>query len=193
MGLLTQEDTTLFRSFFQEMTKLRGIPVEYVYPVEEDVSIHGQIFPNFSSIYNIDIMFETSPKVKTLKNYGWVSENKEDKPYVAYLPYDTPHMQTKSRIKITPIGNGKNGKWFEITDIAEAIEFPDAYVCKLAPVFITEKEKLNYEVTNNNYIEGDNQPDENTTHNKLINDNLEEHIKEELKDTLDKNFTYLNI
>ena len=47
--------------------------------------------------------------------------------------------------------------------------------------------------TNNNYIEGDNQPDENTTHNKLINKNLEEHIEKDLKNTLDENFTYLNL
>lgn len=193
MGLLTQEDSTLFRSFFTEMTKLRGISVDYIYPVEENVTIHAQIIPNFSSVYHLDIMFETSPKLKTLKNYGWVSENKENKPYIAYLPYDTPHIQTKARIKIIPVGVGKEGKWFEITDISEAIEFPDAYICKLAPVFVSEKEKLNYEETNNNYIEGDNQPDENTTHNKLINEDLEKHIKDDLKNTLDNNFTYLNI
>ena len=110
MGLLTGKDSTLFRNFFKEMTKLRGISVEYTYPVDEEVSIHGQIFPNFSSLYNIDIIFESNPKIKTLKNYGWVSETSDDKPYVAYLPYDTPNIQTKSRIKITPIGSIKNGK-----------------------------------------------------------------------------------
>ena len=84
-------------------------------------------------------------------------------------------------------------KWFEITDIHEAIEFPDAYICKLAPVFITKKEKLDYEQTNHNYINGDNQPDENTHHNEEINKDLEKHIEKDLKNTLNDNFTYLNI
>ena len=191
MGLLTGEDTKLFRSFFKEMTKLRGLKVDYIYPVDETISIHGQIFPDFSSIFNIDIIFESNPKIKTLKNYGWVSEDKENKPYVAYFPYDTPHIQSKARIKLYPIGSEKDGKWFEITDIHEAIEFPDAYICKLAPVYVNEKEKLDYEQTNNNYIDGDNQPDENTHHNKEINKDLEQHINDNKRDN--ENFTYLNI
>ena len=187
MGLLTNEDSKLFRQFFIEMAKLRGLTIDYVYPVDEDISIHGQIFPKFSSVIKLNIIFESSPKIKTLKNYGWVSEDKNDKPYIAYFPYDTPYIQTKARCKLFPIGSEKDGKWFEITDISEAIEFPDAYICRLAPVFITNEEKLNYDQTNDNYIEGDNQPNENTTHNKEINKDLENSINN------DDNFKFLNI
>jgi len=193
MGLLTNEDSMLFQTFFKEMTKLRGIKVQYIYPVIEDISIHGQIFPKFSSIFDLDIMFETNPKIKTLKNYGWISEDSENKPYIAYLPIDTPYIQSKARLKINPIGSNKQGKWFEITEISEAIEYPDAYACKLAPIFINEPEKLDYSETNNNYIEGDNQPDESTNHIKAINENLEEHIEKDLSQTLNKNFTYFKI
>ncbi len=195
MGLLTQEDSTLFRQFFKEMAKLRGLPIEYIYPVDEETSIHGQIFPEFSSIVDLDIIFENNPKVKTLKNYGWVSEDSSDKPYIAYFPFDTPYIQTKARMRLKPIGSDKPGKWFEITDIQHAIEFPDAYICRLAPVFETEKEKLDYSETNNNYIEGDNQPDESTHHNKEINKDIEKHLENELKEQLEenKNFKYLNI
>lgn len=193
MGLLTGEDSKLFRQFFKEMAYLRGISVDYIYPVDEDVSIHGQIFPEFSSIFKLDIIFESTPKVKTLKNYGWVSENPEDKPYIAHLPYDTPHIQTKSRLKLFPIGSEKDGKWFEITDMHESFEFPDAYICKLAPVYVNEKEKLDYEQTNNNYIEGDNQPDENTHHNEEINLDLEKNLGKKDEKPDDGNFTYLKI
>ena len=193
MGLLTGEDSKLFRQFFKEMAYLRGISVDYIYPVDEDVSIHGQIFPEFSSIFKLDIIFESTPKVKTLKNYGWVSENPEDKPYIAYLPYDTPHIQTKARLKLFPIGSEKDGKWFEITDMHESFEFPDAYICKLAPVYVNEKEKLDYEQTNNNYIEGDNRPDENTHHNEEINLDLEKNLGKKDEKPDDGNFTYLKI
>lgn len=195
MGLLTSEDSMLFRQFFVEMAKLRGITIDYIYPVDEDKTIHGQIISKFSSPITLDIIFENNPKIKTLKNYGWVSESKDDKPYVAYLPYNTPYIQTKSRIKINPIGSDKKGKWFEITDIHESIEFPDAYICKLAPVFDTKPEQLDYDITNNNYIDGDNQPDQATNHNAELNKDLEKHIEDSLKTSLEenKNFTFLKI
>lgn len=195
MGILVNEDSTLFREFFSEMAALRGISVDYIYPVDEDVEIHGQIFPHFSSIFNINVVFDSTPKVKTLKNYGWFSENSDDKPYIIYFPYDTPHIQTKARIKLYPIGCEKDGKWFEITDISQAIEYPDTYACRVAPVFITDTPKLDYEQTNNNYIDGDNQSDEPTNHIKEINKDLENHIKEVNEQTQfeNENFTYLKL
>lgn len=195
MGLLTQEDSTLFRQFFKEMCYLRGLPIEYIYPVDEETTIHGQILPEFSSIVDLNIIFDTNPKIKTLKNYGWVSEDSNDKPYIAYFPYDTPYIQTKARMRLKPIGSEKPGKWFEITDITHAIEYPDAYICKLAPVFETQKERLDYSETNSNYINQNNQPDEPTNHHKEINKSLEKHLENELKDRIkeNKNFKYLNI
>lgn len=195
MGLLTGDDSMILRDMFKECCKLRGFTVDYLFPVSEDVSIYGQIFPDFSSIIELDIMFETNPKIKTLKNYGWVSEDKNEKPYIAYLPYDTKNLQTKARIRINPIGGNKAGRWFEITDITEAIEYPMAYACKLAPLFINDKPKLDYDSTNYNYLEGGNQPDENTTQNKEINKSLEKHINDnnEKSKQDSQNFTYLNI
>ena len=142
-------------------------------------------------------MFDTNPTIKTLKNYGWVSENRDDKPYIGYFPIDTPKIQTKAKIKISPIGVEKNGKWFEITDIQHAIEYPTSYVCRLAPVFETKPEQLDYSHTNNNYLSKDNQPDQSNNHIKEINEDLEEHIednlKKELDEQVDKNFKYLDI
>ena len=193
MGLLIGEDSSLFREYFKECSALRGIHVEYIYPVDEGVSIHGEIDPEFSSLYPMDVIFETNPTIKTLKNYGWVSEDKANKPYIAYLPYDTPHLQTKARIKIPPVGASKDGRWFEITDINEAIEFPSSYICKLAPVYTSETPKLNYSETNENYIQGDNQPDQSTHHIQHINDNLEDTIARNKQFDENKSFSYLKL
>ena len=197
MGLLIGKDAQVMQKYFKEMSKLIGIPVEYVYPVEEDITIHAEIKSKFSSFYNIDIVFDTNPAIKTLKNYGWVSENRDDKPYIGYFPIDTPEIQTKARIKITPIGVEKKGKWFEITDIQHAIEYPTSYACRLVPVFETEPEQLNYSHTNNNYLTHNNQPDQSNNHIKEINKNLEKHIednlKKEINETINENFKYLDI
>lgn len=68
MGLLTKDDSTLYRNFFKEMAYLRGISVKYSYPVDIDTSIHGEIRPiNMSTSIDIDIIFEENPSVSTLK------------------------------------------------------------------------------------------------------------------------------
>jgi hypothetical protein len=145
-----------------------------VYPVIENVTIYSEIQNEFSAPEDMDIFFEENPKVSTLKQIGWVSENPDDKPYIAMLPLDAPHLQTKCRILIPPIGQAIPGRWFEITSIHSNLEYPDSYTCTLAPVFESDEPKLDHSETNYNYIEGDraNQPDEDQPANEPVNSNF---------------------
>lgn len=174
MGLLTQSDTLVFQKWFKECCKLRGIAVQYCYPVTEEVSIHGEVQPQFSELFPLDIMFDENPKVKTLKNIGWNSEDPEDKPAIAHLPIDTPQLKTKSRILIPPVGQAIPGRWFEVTTIHANLEYPDSYTVTLAPVFDTEKPKTDVSVTNYNYIKDHraNQPDEDQPANYPVDPNF---------------------
>lgn len=174
MGLLTQQDAQMFQTWFKEMAHLRGIAVKYIYPVIEDVTIHSEIQNQFSSEIDMDVIFEENPKVNTLKRIGWVSENSDDKPYIARLPFDAPNLQTKCRIMIPPIGQAIPGRWFEITSIHSDLEYPDCYICVLAPVFETEAPRTDHSQTNYNYIDHEraNQPDEDQPANEPINANF---------------------
>lgn len=174
MGLLTQNDAQMFQTWFEEMCRLRGIPVKYVYPVVEDVTIHSEIQATFSEMIDMDVIFEENPKVNTLKRIGWVSENPDDKPYIAMMSINTPHLQTKSRILIPPIGQAIPGRWFEVTSIHANLEYPDCYICTLVPVFETKAPRLDLSETNYNYIEDEraNQPDEDQPANKPVNANF---------------------
>lgn len=174
MGLLTQNDAKIFQNWFKECCRLRGIPVKYIYPVQDDVSIYLEIHPKFSDVIDMDIIFDENPSVKTLKRIGWVSEDPEDKPAIAHLPFDTPGLQTKARILIPPIGQAIPGRWFEVTSIHSNLEYPDSYTCTLAPVFETEKAKTNYEESNYNYIEHEraNQPKEDNPSNEPLDPNF---------------------
>ncbi len=175
MGLLTQGDAKMFQTWFREMAKLRGISVKYIYPVIENTTIHSEIQCEFSSEIDLDILFEENPKVATLKRIGWVSEKPDDKPYIAMLPFDAPHLQTKCRIMIPPIGQAIPGRWFEITAIYSNLEYPDCYTCTLVPVFETNKTNNNHEETNFNYIHDSraNQPDEDQPANEPVNANFQ--------------------
>ena len=123
------------------MSKLLGIQVNYRYPVQEEATIHAEIKCKMSDAIKMDIIFETNPKLATLKKIGWISEYKDDKPYIAILPYDAPHLQSKCTIEIPPIGAfTTKGRLFEITTITALMEYPDSYLCTLAPIYTNNDE-----------------------------------------------------
>lgn len=154
MGLLTKKDATIFRKYFKEMAKLRGIPVIYQYPIDMEFSLYAEEDPKgFSEPIPMDIIFEENPKMATLRKYGWVSEVPEDKPYIAQLPYDAKNLCKGCRVTIPSPFPTTPGRVFVITEITGNLEFPDNWVCKLAPVFHNKPQKpVDYENTNYNFI-----------------------------------------
>jgi hypothetical protein len=147
----------MFRNYFKEAAKLRGISVYYQFPIDMNLTIHAEERPMaFSEKISIDIIFEQNPKVQTLRRYGWVPSQNEDKPFICSVAYDTPNLSKGCRITIpapTPIASDS---LFVITDIKMNLEFPDSYVCKLAPVFEDKKDiSTNYDSTNTNFLKVD--------------------------------------
>lgn len=158
MGLLTRNDSTIFRHYFKEMAKMIGINVIYQYPIDMQFSIYAEENPKgFSEEIKMDIIFEENPKVTTLRKYGWISNLDEDKPYMATLPYDAKNLCKGCRITIVPSEPLASKNVFVITDIKANLEFPDSWVCKLAPVFFNKQtEKLKeYKDKNNVFMKVD--------------------------------------
>lgn len=155
MGILTQKDATIFRNFFKEMARLRGLPVIYKYPIDMKFSNYAEEIPTgFSEDIHIDIIFDENPKTSTLRKYGWVSELPDDKPYMATIPFDVPNLCKGCRIIIPSHFPNEQGRIFVITEISANYEFPDAWTCKLAPVLLDKVkiEEVDYTNTNNNFI-----------------------------------------
>lgn len=177
MGLLTQNDSTLYRGFFKEMALLRGIPIKYSYVENMDPTIYAEFIPQYSEPMDMNIIFEENPKTSTLKAINWVYNFGDDKPYIAYLPYDAPHLSVKAKISIPPIDSLQDKpRNFEITTINTLLEFPDAWVCTVAPLFETKAPKPNYTNTNENYTDPNvalkrNEPDKPTRNYSYLNIN----------------------
>lgn len=168
MGFLTDRDSTLYRNFYKEMAKLRGIPVLYRYPVEIDPTIHSEMISKLSEPMEMDIIFQENPKTSTLKQIKWVSEFPNDKPYIAILPFDAPNLSTECTISIKPIGSlNETYRDFKITSINTIMEFPDSWTCTLAPIFETKDgtPKNDYSDSNYNYIDGKKTTSEEYTDN----------------------------
>ena len=134
MGTLFNADATLYRNFFKEQAKLLGIHVQYQYPIEMDYTLHGQEDPvEYSTPIEMDIIFSESPKLKTLKKLGWISEDPNDKPYMIQVPYDAPNLQKGCLITLpSPLPLTPN-RVFKITDITVDQVLPDSWYCKVAP------------------------------------------------------------
>lgn len=153
MGLLTKKDVTLYRGWFKEMAALRGIPVKYQGVDGYDPTIHAELNAILDEPIDMDIIFDDNPKTSTLKKTGWISENPNDNPHLAYLPYDAPNLAVKARVHIPPIDSlNETARIFEVTDITTLLEFPDAWVCKLAPVVNSDIPMTDYTEDSFNYI-----------------------------------------
>lgn len=154
MGRLTQPDATMFRHYFQEMARLRGIDVFYQFPINMNLTIHAEERPDaFSEKIPISIIFEQNPKVTTLRRYGWTTALNEDKPFICSLAYDVPNLSKGCRITIPSPSPIASENIFVITDIKMNLDFPDCYVCKLAPVYEDRKDiSTDYKDTNTNYL-----------------------------------------
>lgn len=134
MGLLFNQDAKIYREFFKEQAKLLGIRVQYQYPVEMEFTIHGQEDPmGYSEPIELDIIFSESPKLKTLRKFGWVSEDPSDKPYLIQVPFDTPNLQKGCLVTLPVPLPLVEGRVFKITDISVDQILPDSYYCKVAP------------------------------------------------------------
>ena len=171
MGILTKKDTTMFRGYFKEMAKLRGINVSYQYPIKTEHTQYVEPITKLSKPERMDIVFEDNPKPKTLKAIGWVSEFGDDKPYIALLPYDAKNIGVDCVIMISPddVLRTRYNR-FKITGLQSIMEYPDCWTCTLAPIFETDDVNNNYNTTNYNYLKDGEQPQDEAYGDVMLND-----------------------
>ncbi len=166
MGLLTDEDSKQFRTWFCEMAKLVGWKVGYQYPLGDQKTIHSEPNMPMSNPMQLDIIFMENPTQDTLKKHGWTVEIGEQKPVVAQVPYDTPNLQRYSRFIIPPVGTIVDSRVFEVTAISSILEYPDCWTVRLAPVYKTIQEDNDYtnlnidkmDVTSKGTLDSPNEP-----------------------------------
>jgi len=190
MGLLTRNDATIWKGFFKECAKLRGIPALYRYVLSYTVSTHSEFNYQLSEPQEMDIIFNENPSVATLRKIGWMSENSDDKPYIAQLPFDAKDIQIGCTISIKDFDLDST-RDFKITSIKMILEFPDCWTCTLAPIFFTDEAKDNYTDSNYNYADTvDADTDSDSPDNKYGKEYIKDHPVIEPDSP---NFSYLNV
>lgn len=148
MGLLTRQDTKIFRQYFSEMVKLIGQSVGYQYVVEKIMTIHSEDNSKLSMPIRLDVLFDENPSVDTLNTLGWTSELNTQQPIVVNVPYNTPKLTVGARMTIESVDGTPRPRVFKVTKIVSDLEFPDAYTCAIVPVFDQYKQKNQYTLVN---------------------------------------------
>lgn len=143
MGFLVDSGTKLYRNWFKEMCFLLGFEVEYQFVREykETDFAEFEVYSKYSKPIKTNIVFERNPTVKTLKTLGWFSQDSDEKPYIAFLAFDIPHLTVGAKLIIPPFEElGSSNNEFIVEEITTNLQFPDCWVVKLAPSFKQKQE-----------------------------------------------------
>lgn len=164
---LIGEDIKLMRARYNEALEMQGIPCKYQFPNLPDINFQGEsVIDSYSEEINTHVFFDSSPKVKTFKRYGWVVENDKQLPFLIHCSFDLPHVQKDSLFKIGGQYADIPPRVFRVTEITYDLQAPDHIICQIVPVYdrqtvgMTQKEvaskfgKSNHFITQNTDYRG---------------------------------------
>ena len=139
-GLLMGKDIKLFRKWFKEMTKLRGINCIYKAPKPgtKNYDRHGDLEADYEQPIVVGVIFQDHPDQKTLKKMGWVAELQETSSMI-HVPYDLPGLQ-RGALFIVPSGlDNAEGRLFRVINMQNIMMYPASIACEIAPEWANQE------------------------------------------------------
>lgn len=129
-------DIKLMRKRYDEALEMRGIPVQYQFPLLATSNAQGEsVIDSLSELMNAHIFFDGNPKIKTFKRYGWVVENDENLPFLIHCSFNLPHMQKDAIFRIAGQYSELPDRTFRVVEISYDMQAPDHLVCMVVPVY----------------------------------------------------------
>lgn len=133
---LIQSDIKLMRARYDEALQMQGIECKYQFPNLATSNTQGEpVVDSYSEEIDTHVFFESSPKVKTLKRFGWVVENHEDLPFLIHCSWNLPHLQKDSIFRISGQYSELPERIFRVTDLSYDLQAPDHLVATIVPVY----------------------------------------------------------
>lgn len=156
---LIQSDILLMRNRYDEALELQGIPCKYQYPILPGSNVQGEPeIDSYSIMEDTYIFFDSTPKIKTFRRYGWVVENDESLPFLIHCSWNLPHVQKDSLFRFGGQYTNVPDRVFRVTEITYDAQAPDHLVCQVVPVYdeqavgYTRKEITKKFTTSNHFI-----------------------------------------
>ena len=133
---LVGRDVTLWRKRYDEALLLNGIPAKYQYPLMADTNNQGEsVIDSYSDVQDIFIFFDSNPKIKTFRRYGWVVDNDADLPFLIHCSWNLPHVQKDSLFIFSGQYSEMPDRKFRVVEITYMIDSPDHLVCQVVPAY----------------------------------------------------------
>lgn len=136
MQSLIQEDIKLMRARYNEALELQGIACTYQFPNLATTNTQGEpLIDSYSELIDTHIFFDSNPKVKTLKRFGWVVDNSDDLPFLVHCSWNLPHLQKDAIFRIAGQYSELPERIFRVTNISYDLQAPDHLVATIIPVY----------------------------------------------------------
>lgn len=133
---LIGRDIEIMRRRYDEALKMQGIPCKYQYPILANSNIQGEsVVDGYSDYIDADIFFDTTPKIKTFRRYGWVVANDANLPFLLHCSWNLPKVQKDSLFTLAGLYTEVGNRVFRVTEITYDAQAPDHIVCQVVPVY----------------------------------------------------------
>lgn len=133
---LIGKDITLMRKRYDEALQLQGIPAKYQFPNLAETNEQGEpLIDSYSDYIDTHIFFESNPKLKTIKRFGWVVENNQDLPFLLHCSWNLPNLQKDALFTFGGMYTGLGDRIFRVTELSCDLQAPDHMVAQIVPVY----------------------------------------------------------
>lgn len=133
---LIQDDIVLMRKRYSEALEMQGIPCRYQFPILAQSNDQGDpVVDSYSPEEDTHIFFDGTPKIKTLKRYGWVVANDDDLPFIIHCSWYLDHLQKDSIFRIGGQYTEVPDRVFRVTAISYDIQCADHLVAQVVPCY----------------------------------------------------------
>lgn len=133
---LIQSDIVLMRKRYEEALHLQGIPCKYQFPNLASTDVDGNpLIDSYSEEQDTFIFFDGTPKIKTIKRYGWVVANSDDLPFLIHCSWNLPHVQKDSIFRIAGQYAEVGERVFRVTALSYDVQCADHLVAQVVPCY----------------------------------------------------------
>lgn len=133
---LIGQDILLMRNRYDEALQMQGIPCKYQFPNIPNSSDQGEPdIDSYSTMIDTFIFFDSTPKIKTFRRYGWVVENDDNLPFIVHCSWNLQNVQKDSLFRFSGQYTNVPDRVFRVVAITYDAQAPDHLICQVIPVY----------------------------------------------------------
>ena len=133
---LVGPDIVLMRNRYDEALQMQGIPCKYQFPILPGSNYQGEaLIDSYSEMQDTFIFFDSTPKIKTFRRYGWVVDNDDNLPFIIHCSWNLSNVQKDALFRFSGQYTNVKDRIFRVTELTYDAQAPDHLICQVVPVY----------------------------------------------------------